>query len=322
MKIKVQDISVVIQGAVSHPNQSIPGSTAYCIESVRKHLPGAEIILSTWSGQPVEDLKVDHVVFSEDPGGVPYLDGSRINNTNRQIVSSQEGIKKASRPYALKLRADAHIESARFLHYFHQFPVRSCSWKVFKARVLTGMVYSRNNVFPIAALFNFSDWWQFGLTEDVHYVWDRPLVPEPEYTHWFVHRPHPDRTKHPEWDFRYFAEQLVWLGCFNKFQTIPFEWHADYSPTLHTLSELCLANNLVLLHDWQSGVRLEKYRHFVHHAPSFKEFYTFRQWHQLYRKYCDKQAPLPAVDIGRELLFEGNLYLRGKLRRLRSLLSV
>ena len=40
--IKSEDISVVVQGAIDKVN------TPKCLESIRKVLPRAEIVLSTW----------------------------------------------------------------------------------------------------------------------------------------------------------------------------------------------------------------------------------------------------------------------------------
>ena len=46
--INSKDISVVVQGAIDKEN------TPKCLESIRKYLPDAEIILSTWEGSEVE----------------------------------------------------------------------------------------------------------------------------------------------------------------------------------------------------------------------------------------------------------------------------
>ena len=46
--IDTNDISVVVQGAIDQIN------TPKCLRSIRKRLPGAEIILSTWEGSPID----------------------------------------------------------------------------------------------------------------------------------------------------------------------------------------------------------------------------------------------------------------------------
>ena len=56
--INPKDVSVVVQGAVDAKH------TPRCLASIRKYLPGAYIILSTWEGQKVEGLDCDKVVTS------------------------------------------------------------------------------------------------------------------------------------------------------------------------------------------------------------------------------------------------------------------
>jgi hypothetical protein len=84
-------ISVIVQGAID-PKLTLP-----CLRSIRAHLPGAEIILSTWEGSKTEGLDCDLLVLNADPGGKKHdfvHDG--VNNTNRQLVSIQGGLAKAS----------------------------------------------------------------------------------------------------------------------------------------------------------------------------------------------------------------------------------
>ena len=57
------DISVVVQGAIDKK------LTPICLKSIRKYLPGAEIILSTWEGSDVENLDFDTIVLNHDPYG-------------------------------------------------------------------------------------------------------------------------------------------------------------------------------------------------------------------------------------------------------------
>ena len=60
--IDTKDISIVVQGAVD------PKNTPKCLTSIRKYLPGAEIILSTWEGTDCTGLDYDVLVLNKDPG--------------------------------------------------------------------------------------------------------------------------------------------------------------------------------------------------------------------------------------------------------------
>lgn len=60
-----RNISVIIQGPIT-------SYTALTIQSVKQHLPLAEIILSTWENENVEQFNVDQILFNQDPGGFEY----------------------------------------------------------------------------------------------------------------------------------------------------------------------------------------------------------------------------------------------------------
>ena len=66
--IDLKDISVVVQGAITN-------YTKLCLESIRKYLPGAEIILSTWDDSNIDRLDYDVVIFNKDPGDLKYTNG-------------------------------------------------------------------------------------------------------------------------------------------------------------------------------------------------------------------------------------------------------
>jgi hypothetical protein len=86
--INTDGLSVIVQGAIHSE------FTPLCLQSIRKYLPDAEIILSTWEGSNVDGLEYDILILNEDPG---YKKHCRDNNTNRQLVSIQGGLKKVSR---------------------------------------------------------------------------------------------------------------------------------------------------------------------------------------------------------------------------------
>jgi hypothetical protein len=119
--IDSRDLSVVVQGPV------VAGQTAQCLRSLRRFLPGCEIILSTWEGTRIEaelsDCPPDEVIYNADPGNTNWeslrASGGAIaecmrldSNFNRQLVSTASGLKVASRPWALKFRSDMLLTGA------------------------------------------------------------------------------------------------------------------------------------------------------------------------------------------------------------------
>jgi hypothetical protein len=103
------DISVIVQGPVlgSPASPAAEQFTRRTIESVLTVLPGAEVILSTWTGSDVSGLRAHRIVESDDPGAAQLFGTTQSNNVNRQIVSSREGVRASSRPFVLKVRSDA-----------------------------------------------------------------------------------------------------------------------------------------------------------------------------------------------------------------------
>ena len=128
--IDTRDISMVVQGAVDKVN------TPCCLKSIRKHLPGAEIVLSTWEGTDIAGLDYDQVIFNKDPGACRDGKTNIPNNLNRQLVSSQNGIKAARKRFCAKVRSDLIFRSSGFLNYFDKFPKRNPQYQVFRERVI------------------------------------------------------------------------------------------------------------------------------------------------------------------------------------------
>ena len=96
MKILSKEVSVVSQGAI---NQKYIENG---VDSVRKYLPESEIIISTWEGQLLPSScadKVDRILFNRDPGGTIFTRDGKIQNQNRQIFSTKEGILASTRKY-------------------------------------------------------------------------------------------------------------------------------------------------------------------------------------------------------------------------------
>lgn len=168
--IKYNEISVIVQGAI-HKDL-----TPKCLNSIRKYLPEAEIILSTWDGSNVSGLDYDLLILNKDPGGTKhdyaiYNKTRSMNNFNRQLISTQNGIQKATRKYILKLRADLILKNANFLNYWDEFLIRNENYSLFTHRVIANVLYSREyscqSGYGYPLPFHPSDFWFFGTKEDI-----------------------------------------------------------------------------------------------------------------------------------------------------------
>ncbi len=309
-EIASRDISIVVQGPVVGRADDPPAKrfTRRCLESLRRHLAGAEIVLSTYKNSVTDGLSYDVLVESDDPGGHIQNDVLRVwNNGNRQIVTTRAGLDNASRPFVAKFRGDMIMTGSRWLEYVGKFPRRASEWCVLEERLLACTVYARNPQSPYCFPFHPSDWFFFGRRKDLLDLWDVSLQPEPETSRYYENRPRPDRDVIESNLMRYTPEQYLWVTFLRKHGEIKFDHCHDYSGDAVRLTELTFANNLVLLEPWQLQIQFLKYPIRLH---DWCTLYTHGDWLRMYRRYCDPDLR-PGPDftkMKRRLLYHA--YLR------------
>jgi hypothetical protein len=172
--IPSDQISVVIQGPL-YLDLAPERGIFSCIQSIKKHLPDAEIIISTWKSQP--DFKVDgcRVIRSDEPENFRDPITGNVNNINRQITSTRAGIIAASRSYVLKFRAD-HCLTSQAMTTLSLYSLHVPSQRrQFHAPVTVTNMIIRNPV-RIPMLFHLSDLVQFGHRDDLLKLWSLPLL--------------------------------------------------------------------------------------------------------------------------------------------------
>ena len=181
--IDTKDISVVVQGAIDKEY------TPLCLESIRKYLPDSEIILSTWEGSNVNGLDYDILILNEDPGTSMHNNKLGLfNNTNRQLLSTQNGIKIVKNKYILKLRTDALLINNTFLKYFYKFNNSNKKYKLLENRIIVPSIYSReySSETKLNMVFHISDIYFFGLCEDIKdYFLDTKLLPDSNLSEYY-----------------------------------------------------------------------------------------------------------------------------------------
>ena len=254
--IDFKDVTVVVQGPVQtfQDREQEPGITKKCLDSVRHYLPGSRVILSTWPNQNLEGLDYDELVISEDPGpNIRYFkrDGTpqRFNN-NRQIVSSREGLKRASTRYAVKLRSDNFLTGSQFLELQKKFPARSQKYKFLDERVVVSNVFTRKYAKGYPVAFHLSDFFYFGLTSDLKKIWDLDLYPD-------ATDPICENEASQRNDFPIDCTQMFWLSALQKWDSgIALKGLLDQSNNALNLSRAIYANNLVIAAPEELGLGL------------------------------------------------------------------
>ena len=296
--IDSKEISVIVQGGIDKKE------TPKCLNSIRKILPNAEIILSTWNGADTSDLDYDKVIYNEDPGTVLIEEHKSIktyNNMNRQLLSTQSGLKIANRKYSLKLRSDLILTGKGFINYFEKFQKRIDDYKLFQQKIVTSTLFTRYNIKSskhhdrVLIPFHISDWWFFGLTKDLKsYFLETNLVKEPDFTNYFraPENKHKDNP-YVNAKFKFAPEQYFGYECFARnYNNIHMEDAADVNDELIKIFEKCLVNNFIVLEYKQSGIYLNKYlysKNEIFSGDQYIGLYNFYRYEETYKKICDDQ---------------------------------
>ena len=275
--INSKDISIIVQGAVKTKE------TSKCLKSLRKWLPQAEIILSTWDGSDLKHLDnlYDKLVLNEDPGcyfGDDIL--SIPQNLNRQLVTTQNSVKLANRKFIFKIRTDFYLEGNDFLKYWDMFPLQKNEYKIFSHRIIVSSIYSREASYttkrPI--LFHPSDFYTFGLNEDIkNYYLNTKLATEEELGSWQFK--YPNKLPYLQSTHRYTAEQYICFSYIKQLHPeIQYEDWTDYNKDNIKISNLIMRNNFIFLNVQQSKINSRKHKYTLNRQNYFYGIINFEKF--------------------------------------------
>jgi len=285
--IAPRELSVVVQGPV------LPEITRRSLRSIRTHLPGAQIILSTWEGSNVEGLDYDGLVLNQDPGPIE-TNCIKGHNLNRLLWSTRQGLKKVDRAYCLKFRTDFELTGPQLLGYPGRFSRYLPEYQLFRERVVISSVVTwRTSRFP-SGQFHPSDMFGFGRSEDIRQWWNAPLYPFENRASWenepvlIVEDPEGRRLNEIS------PEQYIWMSALSrKRKTV-----CKINPFARDLREdlLLLLNNFIVVDPERAGVRWLKPREvpFGFEAPLL----GFPEYEFLYRKHIEhRRFQMPPLTV-------------------------
>lgn len=239
----MRDLTFVVQGKIQ-PN------TRNCLSSIRQFYPGAAIVLSTWRGESLAELDYDIVLENEDPGGVEFANGA-WNNTNRQIVSTRNGLKAVMTRFAVKMRTDTQILDNKINTLLNQ----QLPAELFQNKIIALNLFFRDpRKFPL--LFHIGDIFQLGRTEDLLDLWTIPLIQEQEASgrhgsHFNIF----NEFKH--WPFRYVPEQHIFIAYLAKHKidaSLQYCCQMDWRKA--SISEALIAKNFKLYTSEELGINI------------------------------------------------------------------
>lgn len=289
--LSLEKITVVVQGMI------IPKLTQKVLKSVRKYLPQARIILSTWENSDVSGLDFDELILNKDPGFFHHSKhpGIKPNNINRQIVSTLSGLQLVKTPYVMKLRTDFRLTGADFLKYFETQPKFNPNYRVFEHKVLACCYTTRNprdKRFPYA--YHPADIAFFGLTEDIRKLFDIPLMTKEE-AYW--------NAKY-NYSNRYVPEQFIFLNYLRRIGRNPqCDFADDCSLVGIQETEQYFTSNFIFLSYKNFNLLPSKPNFFAkNELHSFETCYTQAEFSQLYNQLQNDKIKIPVIDKERLLI--------------------
>lgn len=323
--IDSSEISVVIQGPIYGNKHDTEENkfTKICCARVRELLPSAEIIISTWENSDVEELEFDQLLLNKDPGGILMrLHGvERMNNTNRMILSTYNGVKVATRKYTIKLRSDMYLENLNFLEKFMEYPITE-EKSLVKERIIS--LSSNCPYRGEKLLFGISDWFEFGYTEDVLRLWDVPLQETSDLIY---------QDDIADFKDNLVAETYIWVNFVKRerkylIKLNPYSSIIPYSKESFNLYEESLANYCVLYDGQQLGLNSLKLKNknYVRRDFAKASCYMHFEWEKMYKKYCNPQKRISLalkdrIDIALYIIVFRllNKYASGLYKKLRGI---
>jgi len=267
------EISFIVQGYIGI-DIGMP-----CVQSIRTYFPDAFIIVSTWVGCDTTGLDADEIICSDDPGFFTTSDSkdARLNNVNRQIVSTLAGLRRASTPYSFKIRSDCTVTSASVVSVWENFIDANSRPELFSLPIIACCYFSRNPNCKPYYPYHPSDLAFFGNTSDLRDLFDVPLMP-PNEERW---------VDNNFYSNRYAPEQYIFISFLRKRgREVICAHYKDVSTENINDTEWLFASNFILVSFSQFGISFSKeYFSMALDPENFRSCYTHGEWLSLRIKY-------------------------------------
>ena len=283
-KISDRDLSFVVQGNVAIDKDSGENFTRKACESIRRYFPHAEIILSTWEGQDIQDIPHDLACFSSpiETHSIIRPDGkSYFHTVNHEIITSRKGLALCKRKYAVKLRSDMVFYGEDILKYLHLYENHATeNYCFFQERVLVLPCYNYRRT-KLAYPYNICDWIYAGLQTDLLDLFSIPLE---DYSSLRIR----DGEKIPRVEDNMGAEQYIWVAYLRKKGHLQHFYNRESFSSEEWLDfEKTIAENFVFLSadTMQVNILKSPFASYASRPILSQGLYTNMEWKRLYNSY-------------------------------------
>ena len=279
--IKNSDVTFVIQGPVLE-------YTRQSISSIKKYFPNSKIILSCWDQDQTNNINVNKVVKSKDPGGLKAKTNGGFVNVLRQKITTLKGLKKSTTLYSAKLRSDMIFEGKNLIKEYSNIKKLKRNKIFYDQRVL---ILENGSINPRAFYqlpFHFGDWFYFGLTKDLLKMFNFKFSKKDEILNAFYYKkkkfPENNLTKkyflryQPETIFTYFPIKKNFAKINNSY---------DIRKNNIFLSETFLINDFKIVSE--KNIKIKNLKHGSSSIMTKFVRYTDSDWKILYKSFYSKK---------------------------------
>lgn len=267
-------------------------------------------------------ISCDTVLPAPAASSLPPMktDSAGPNYVNQMIVAARAGLAAATGHHVLRVRSDLVFRNRAFLGaYVAGTALPRGPRRLFEHRVMIGEIFTLNPFTHVRLPFHFSDWFHFGLADDVSAIWRAAEPQDVNDGVFYAARPH--RAGSNAVERRFLAhiapEQAVHFPVFaHAFPDLTLTCHNDLTDRDTSLA--VLADNFVLANLQSIGAELPKYRDVIETMSPYTRLECLSQAHlrALALRPCVSPATLFAEDIARTRRYGRSIArLRRRVRR-------
>lgn len=186
----------------------------------------------------------DKVVQAQGALPLPPIktDSPGPNNGNLQISAAQAGLAAATGTHILRTRADLIFADDSFIgQWIDGNGLQRGDHQLLRKRVLISYLYTLNPYTFERMPYHYSDWFHFGLAEDVRALWDVPFVTLADATFYKTH-PYAEYSNHQERLVltKRAVEQHITFNALVKLNSeVSLDYHNDLSQRKKSIDVLC-----------------------------------------------------------------------------------
>jgi len=251
-------LSFVVQGPILYSGGICLADLS--IQSIRKHFPGSEVILSSHQGSDVSNLDYDKLALTgiDEFREIENDKFGNFMNANNQLRTTRAGLELATRPYVVKIRSDMVVKNSNILTLLNNRPKRAKSPKIITREPVIVLNWSTVNPDTFLRLLHHpSDQLHAGATEDVRSIWSCPPYPV-SYMRWFEWNAYPKNAQHGDYLQRYRSESWIWYNFVKEHCKFDFPDSYSFSEELKNESKILIASNLMVVSSKMAGVKSSK----------------------------------------------------------------